>query len=457
MKDNQNHIKILKQPKSGMWNGDGWRVIFLIILYCVQGLGFGFMEISLPIVLKKKLNYTEIGVVSCAVWPFTVKFLFAPIVDSFYIKSLGKRRTWIVIPQILSCFAILFLVMDLNTLIIIENSIYTLTAMLWAIVVFLALQDIAIDGWWITILKEENLKYAATIQFIGVSIGIFLSSTIYFALSSIEFWNSYIFAISHELPILDEVSFFKWWCIYVLLVSIITLIFGNEKYDRITVNDSEQTFSKVIKSTIKFAQSKQVISVWLFIIVIDLFSYVNQFVGKIFLIDELKYSQSKYSLITLLSFPFSILASILVSKYSSKQYLSTYVFLMIIQCINDLFIVNIVYYFEFEGLKFERMVFLSWMISDAVENCFFTVITNYTNDIWNPQLASTQIAFLISMFNLSHIIPKLYTYRLVDMFGIYSVNIIFCMISLSLCAFLYPLVQTKSIYYRFKENKRKEL
>ena len=52
------------------------------------------------------------------------------------------------------------------------------------------------------------MKYAATTQFIGVSLGIFLSSTIYFALNSVDFWNTYIFAIPQEYPILDEASFF---------------------------------------------------------------------------------------------------------------------------------------------------------------------------------------------------------------------------------------------------------
>ena len=140
-------IKIVKHSRSKVWESDGWRMILLVILYWVQGLGFGFMEISLPVVLKRRLSYTEIGIVSWAVWPFTFKFLFAPIVDSYYIKSLGKRRTWIVIPQILSCFVILFLAANLNKFII-EDSVYTLTASLWSIIVFLALQDIAVDGFY---------------------------------------------------------------------------------------------------------------------------------------------------------------------------------------------------------------------------------------------------------------------------------------------------------------------
>ena len=194
----------------------------------------------------------------------------------------------------------------------------------------------------------------------------------------------------------------------------------------------------------------------MFIIVIDLFSYVNQFVGKIFLIDELKYSQSKYSLITLCCFPFSILASILISKYSSKAYLSTYIFLMIIQSINDLIVINFTYYFGINGTINECMILICWMISDAVENCFFTIITNFVNSIWDPQLASTQIAFLISMFNLSHIIPKFYTYKLVDLYGIYSTNFVFWLGSLSLWAILYPMVQSKYIYQRFNKDRSKE-
>lgn len=38
---------------------------------------------------------------SFSYWPFSMKLLWAPIVDSLYIKSFGRRKTWLVPVQYL--------------------------------------------------------------------------------------------------------------------------------------------------------------------------------------------------------------------------------------------------------------------------------------------------------------------------------------------------------------------
>ena len=45
-KDNEEHK---------IFQGDGLRLLFLTLLYTVQGFAFGFLEITMPIILKKKL------------------------------------------------------------------------------------------------------------------------------------------------------------------------------------------------------------------------------------------------------------------------------------------------------------------------------------------------------------------------------------------------------------------
>ena len=80
-KDNEEHK---------IFQGDGLRLLFLTLLYTVQGFAFGFIEITMPIILKKNFTYSEIGVISCSCLPFTIKFLFAPFVDAHFIQWLGK-------------------------------------------------------------------------------------------------------------------------------------------------------------------------------------------------------------------------------------------------------------------------------------------------------------------------------------------------------------------------------
>lgn len=53
-------------------------------------------------------------------------------------------------------------------------------------------QDIAVDGWALTLLPPHHIEYASTCQTLGMNTGYFMSFTIFLALSSTEFCNKYI-------------------------------------------------------------------------------------------------------------------------------------------------------------------------------------------------------------------------------------------------------------------------
>jgi MFS transporter, PAT family, solute carrier family 33 (acetyl-CoA transportor), member 1 len=50
--------------------------------------------------------------------------------------------------------------------------------------------DIAVDGWALTLLSQDNLSYASTCQTIGLNTGYFASFTVFLALNSEAFWYS---------------------------------------------------------------------------------------------------------------------------------------------------------------------------------------------------------------------------------------------------------------------------
>jgi len=47
--------------------------------------------------------------------------------------------------------------------------------------------DIAVDGWALTLLSQENLSYASTAQTVGLNTGYFCSFTVFLAFNSTEF------------------------------------------------------------------------------------------------------------------------------------------------------------------------------------------------------------------------------------------------------------------------------
>lgn len=53
-------------------------------------------------------------------------------------------------------------------------------------------QDIAVDGWALTMLSRENVGYASTCNSVGQTAGYFLGNVLFLALESADFCNKYL-------------------------------------------------------------------------------------------------------------------------------------------------------------------------------------------------------------------------------------------------------------------------
>ena len=75
------------------------RILTLCGLYVAQGVPWGFMLITLPAYLSYKyhVGVHEIGRISAIILvPWSFKLIWAPIMDTFTIRSMGRRRAWII-------------------------------------------------------------------------------------------------------------------------------------------------------------------------------------------------------------------------------------------------------------------------------------------------------------------------------------------------------------------------
>lgn len=86
------------------------RFFLLVLLYFIQGIPIGLAFGSVPFLLKSsKLTYSQVGLFSLATYPYSLKILWSPIVDSCYSSTVGKRRSWIIPIQCVSGFALIYL------------------------------------------------------------------------------------------------------------------------------------------------------------------------------------------------------------------------------------------------------------------------------------------------------------------------------------------------------------
>jgi len=151
--------KYTKIDRRGL-QGDYGNIALLTFLYVLQGIPLGLGG-SIPMLLQsRKVSYKDQAKFSFIYWPFSIKLLWAPLVDSLYINWFGRRKTWLVPTQYLIGVFMLVLSTRIDALLGKEADseahvdILTLTAVFFCLNFLAATQDIAVDGWALTMLQR---------------------------------------------------------------------------------------------------------------------------------------------------------------------------------------------------------------------------------------------------------------------------------------------------------------
>uniref|UniRef100_A0A182M7Q0 Acetyl-coa transporter n=1 Tax=Anopheles culicifacies TaxID=139723 RepID=A0A182M7Q0_9DIPT len=194
-----------KHEKSDL-RGDWGNIAILFFLYLLQGIPIGLAS-AIPMLLQNRgASYKQQAEFSFAHWPFSLKLLWAPIVDSLFWKRFGRRKSWLIPTQYLIGIFMLILSLHVNRWLGAENSstddhsnvenstlnIPLLTGIFFMLNFLAATQDIAVDGWALTMLKRCNVGHASTCNSVGQTAGYFLGYVAFMALESAEFCNSYL-------------------------------------------------------------------------------------------------------------------------------------------------------------------------------------------------------------------------------------------------------------------------
>lgn len=144
-----------------------WRsILILLFLYTLQGLPLGLIT-SIPLIIQEKsASYSQQARFSLAGWPFSLKLLWAPLVDALYLKRIGRRKSWLIPVQYLIGVTLVVLSYQVDHLID-TLQIGMLTAYFFFLNFLTATQDMAVDGWALTMLKRyQSITLTANINLI---------------------------------------------------------------------------------------------------------------------------------------------------------------------------------------------------------------------------------------------------------------------------------------------------
>ena len=193
---------------------DKGNIATLLLLYVLQGVPIG-LAASVPMVLQSKMiGYRQQAMFSLVSWPFSIKLLWAPVVDSLYSRSFGRRKSWLIPVQYSIGLCMLFLSFTVDGLMGDEKNppnVFALTIIFLILHFLAATQDIAVDGWALTMLSRANVGYASTCNSVGQTMGFFLGYSIFLALESKEFCNAYLRVVPQDNGMVELSSFLYFW------------------------------------------------------------------------------------------------------------------------------------------------------------------------------------------------------------------------------------------------------
>lgn len=139
----------------------------IVTLYLAHALPLYFYNVALPAILRSQgVSLSWIGMLSLLYLPWACKFLWAPLIDRYYLPALGRRRTWLWFTQLallVGVIALAFIGLDHGLLPFAIIGLWIST--------FAATQDIAIDGYTVESLAPADHRLGSMAQSIGVALG----------------------------------------------------------------------------------------------------------------------------------------------------------------------------------------------------------------------------------------------------------------------------------------------
>jgi PAT family beta-lactamase induction signal transducer AmpG len=149
------------------------RTATLCVLYAAQGMPWGFVTIALLSYLAGQgAGLAETAKISSlATLPWTFKVFWGPIIDRFTVRSMGRRRPWILLAQL--CMSVTLLAMILIGDLTAEFE--TLAWMVFLHNCFVSLQDVASDALAVDVLLDDErgsvngMMWASS--YVGTAIG----------------------------------------------------------------------------------------------------------------------------------------------------------------------------------------------------------------------------------------------------------------------------------------------
>ncbi|TIH15927.1 MFS transporter [Marinifilum sp. JC120] len=161
--------------------------LFILGTACLsQGMPLAFIQMGLPAILRGlNESLTTITLYSLLLLPWAGKFLYAPFLDHYYIKRIGKRRTWLMLSLLLSVATILFVAVYIPA-----ESSPRLMITIFMLNLLLSINDTAVSAYSTDILTHKEMAWGSSVRLGGHYLGMIFGGGVILSIYSITGWEN---------------------------------------------------------------------------------------------------------------------------------------------------------------------------------------------------------------------------------------------------------------------------
>ncbi|RAL66783.1 hypothetical protein DID88_007566 [Monilinia fructigena] len=375
--------------------------LLLVLLYFLQGVPMGLAAGSVPFLLKPHMSCYGV-----------------PIVDAIWSPKVGRRKSWIMPIQMLSGFGMIWLGSQIKEMMITagENDgagIWSFTGWWFFLVFMCATQDIAVDGWALTLLSPGNISYASTAQTVGLTAGQFMSFTVFLAFNAPDFANKWFRTTPLDEGVMTLGGYLTFWGWAYIIVTIgLALLKREEKTKN---EDGIWDVYKVMWGVLKLKNIQTIIIIHL---IAKIGFQANDGVTNLKLIDK-GFSQEDMALTVLIDFPFEIGLGYYAGKWSTsytplRLWCWGFVGRLVAAVIAQITVVI----FPANGVDtwYLLVVIAEHIFSTFTNTVMFVAISAFHARIADPVIGGTYMTLLATVSNLGGTFPRFFVLKLVDYF-----------------------------------------
>jgi len=376
---------------------------------------------SVPFLLKKyKMSYSQIGVFSLASYPYSLKLLWSPMVDAVWSPKVGRRKSWIMPIQMLSGFGMIWLGSQVEKMMVDVAAdggagVWGFTGW-WIFLVFMcATQDIAVDGWALTLLTPGNISYASTAQTVGLTAGQFMSYTVFLAFNAPDFANKFFRKIPSDEGVMSLGGYLTFWgWVYIFVTLGLAVLKREEKTKN---EDGIWDVYKVMWGVLKLKNIQTIIIIHL---IAKIGFQANDAVTNLKLLDK-GFSQEDLALTVLIDFPFEIGLGYYAGKWSTTYTpMRLWCWAFVGRLIAAVTAQITVIVFPASGVEtwYLLVVIAEHIFSTFTNTVMFVALSAFHARIADPVIGGTYMTLLATASNLGGTFPRFFVLKLVDSFTV---------------------------------------